>query len=344
MPPENAYAGTVLVADDDKGMRDLLVTILSREGFKVIAASDGLQAVEAFRDLDIDVGLVDVMMPRHNGFDVCRIVKSRQVTRFTPIVLVTGLADATDRVRGIQAGADDFISKPIQRVELIARVRSLIRLKRMTDELEQVESMLISLALTIGARDPYTTGHSERVSQFSLGLGAHLGLSEKDCVVLGRGGFLHDIGKIKIPDSVLWKQGPLDEDERRLMEEHPLVGERICMPFRSFKDVLPIIRWHHERLDGGGYPDRLKGNQIPLLVRIIQVADIFDSLVSARPYRRGLTPDEAFTMMRSEVRKGWWDGMLIEELERLLQNWSPLPRVEPRTESIKYAEDSSKAS
>jgi putative two-component system response regulator len=269
------------------------------------------------------------MMPRHNGYDVCRIAKSNPQTRSIPIVLVTGFSDNTDRERGALAGADDFISKPIQKEDLINRLKMLVRMKRASDELERVENVLFTLAQSVEAREPGAQGHCERVARYSAALGERLGLSVKECNTLRRAGYLHDIGKVSIPDAILLKPGPLNAEERRQMETHSEMGERICSPLRSLKDVLPIIRWHHERLDGGGYPDHLQGKQIPLSVRIVQIVDIYDSLVCAHPYRSAFTSEIAFATIRGEVQQRWWDGSVVDALEGLFRNSDALPGVRP---------------
>ncbi len=306
--------------------RELLAGILEAEGYSVLRVGDGLQATEALlsNSKGIDLALLDVLMPGQSGFEVCQAVKSRAETRLIPVVLVTGLTATGDRIRGIECGADDFLSKPVSHEELVARVRSLIRLKQFTDELENAETVLFSLALSIEAKDPYTEGHCHRLSEYAAALGERLHLPEPDRVALRRGGIVHDIGKVAIPESILLKPGPLTADERKIMEQHPVTGERICAPLKSFGSVLPIIRHHHERLDGSGYPDGLRGEAIPLTARIISTVDIYDALTTERPYRRAMPPEEAFRVMQEEARRGWWDGRLVEELQALLQGSTEL--------------------
>lgn len=324
-----ALQGTVLLADDDEAVRDVYAQKLRAHGFHVLLAADGVEAVEILTKLPIDVGLINVMMPRHNGYDVCRIAKSNPQTRSIPIVLITGFSDDADRERGAQAGADDFMSKPIQKDELISRLKTLVKLKRASDQLEHVENVLFTLAQSMEAREPGTQGHCERVARYSAALGQRLGLSVKECNTLRRAGYLHDIGKVSIPDAILLKPGHLNAEELRQMETHPEMGERICSPLQSLKDVLPIIRWHHERLDGGGYPDHLQGKQIPLSVRIVQTVDIYDSLVCADPYRSAFTSEIAFVTIRGEVQQGWWDGSVVDGLEGLFRNSVALPEMRP---------------
>jgi len=312
--------GTVLIADDNEDIRELLTHLLRAQGYRVVCAEDGEQALVALADQPIDLALLDVMMPVRSGFAVCRAVKARPETRLIPVVLVTGLASSADRIQGIESGADDFLNKPVHKEELLARVRSLVRLKRFTDELENAETVLCSLARSIEAKDPCTEGHCDRLARYSVALADQLGLPEEQCVALRRGGIVHDIGKVAVPEHILLKPGPLTPDERRVMETHPAAGERICAPMKTFRNVLPIIRHHHEKLDGTGYPDGLSDGRIPLTARILQTADIYDALTSDRPYRKALPPKQAFAILREEVKRGWWDGALVDQLETLLES------------------------
>jgi putative two-component system response regulator len=319
----------ILVADDDEMSRELLSEILSGEGYQVICAEDGDEALDAIHGNLVDLALLDVMMPRKTGFEVCRIIKSEPETRFIPVVLVTGLSRIDERIEGITSGADDFLSKPINRQELLARTRSLLRLKEFIDELENAEAVLFSLALSIEAKDPYTRGHCERLSKYSVAMADRLGLPQDQRIALRRAGIVHDVGKISVPEHILVKKSSLIEEEWAIMRLHPAAGERICAPLKSFRLVLPIIRHHHEKLDGSGYPDRLKGDQIPLTARILQITDIFDALTTDRPYRNALPREEALATMREEVRRGWWDSALLDELEVFVtQQERPLSEIE----------------
>jgi putative two-component system response regulator len=313
--------GTVLVANDDQAARDVVEVMLRTHGYHVISATDGPQALAMLEQEPVDVALIDSVMPGQSGFAVCRAAKDRSVTRLTPIVLMTALGSAQDRIRATEAGADELLSKPVRKEELLARVKSLARIKRFTDELEGAEIVVFTLAASIEAKDPYTEGHCDRLSRFSVGLGERLGLSVDECNALRCGGVIHDIGKVAVPERVLLKPRPLDVHERELMEAHPVIGERICAPLKCFEQVLPIIRWHHERQDGSGYPDHLKGDQIPLTARVLQTVDIYDALTTDRPYRKALPMERAFEILRDEVRRGWWDGALVNEFEALLKEW-----------------------
>ena len=323
MLPNGNLQGTILVADDNEAIRDPLAELLRLQGYQVIAVENGEQAFLEICSQPVDLALLDVMMPGQTGFAVCRAVKARPETRLIPIVLVTGLGGTDDRIRGIEAGADDFLNKPVKKEELLARVRSLVRLKRFTDELDNAETVLCTLARSIEAKDPYTEGHCDRLSRYTVSLGETLGLSGEQLVSLRRGGIVHDIGKVAVPEYVLLKPGPLDPAERKIMEQHTIAGERICEPLKSFRNVLPIIRSHHEKQDGTGYPDRLKAGEIPFTARILQTVDIYDSLTTDRPYRKALSQETAIKLIWEETRRGCWDPELVAALEELLQE-SPL--------------------
>ena len=309
---------TILVVEDNAASRELLTELLRTQGLDVVAAGDGHAALEGFAQWQPDLVLLDVQMPGVDGFEVCRRLKREARTRLTPVVLVTALSATEDYVRGLEAGADDFLTKPVNKQELLARVRSLLRLKLFTDELENAEAVLCSLALSIEAKDPCTEGHCDRLAKYSVELAAHLGLLEEQRVALRRAGIVHDIGKVTVPEHILLKPARLTPAERKIMEQHPLVGERICRPLKSFQLVLPIIRHHHEKLDGSGYPDGLKGEEVPLAARVLQITDVYDALTTVRPYKRALSPAEALDTMEDEVKKGWWDADVFTAFRELV--------------------------
>ncbi|MGA9475969.1 MAG: HD domain-containing phosphohydrolase, partial [Terriglobales bacterium] len=291
MPDQSSefVTGTVLVADDEASNRELMTELLSLEGFDVIAVPDGVAAINELNKTHPDLILLDVLMPRMGGLEVCKRIKSNPETFLIPVILTTSLTDKQDRINGIQVGADDFLSRPIDRTELVARVRSLVRLKQRTDELERAEAVLFSLARSIEGKDPYTHGHCERLADYSAILGEALNLPAEQITALRRGGVVHDIGKIAVPDSILLKPSALSEAEWELVREHPALGERICAPLKSFRLVLPIIRHHHEKRDGSGYPDGLSRESIPLTARVLQIVDVYDALTTKRPYKKALT-------------------------------------------------------
>ena len=310
---------TLLIADDIEANRELLTEILSTDRYRIVQAEDGEQAMQLLEEGEIDLALLDVMMPGRSGFAVCRALKSNPDTRLIPVVMLTSLSASEDRVQGIESGADDFLNKPVNKEELLARVRSLLKLKQFTDELEHAENVLFALALSIEAKDPYTDGHCDRLSESSEALAKRLSLSEEELIALRRGGIIHDIGKVAVPDQILLKPGPLTPEERTVMQRHTIVGAGICSPLKSFRSVVPIIRHHHEKIDGSGYPDGLKGDAVPLTARILQTVDIYDALTTDRPYRKAMAPDRALALMREEVKRGWWDGALVDELEAMVQ-------------------------
>src|ERR1700686_988969 len=309
--------GTILVADDQAANRELLEELLTAEGYKVASVSNGTAALEQLSIVPIDLVLLDVMMPQLNGFQTCEKIKANPETYLIPVILITALSDKQDRIEGIKAGADDFLSRPVDRTELLARVRSLLKLKQRTDELERAESVLFSLARSIEGKDPYTHGHCERLAEYSARLGEELGLPEDQITALRRAGIVHDVGKISVPDAILLKPDRLTPDEWTIIREHSVVGERICAPLKSFRLVLPIIRHHHEKLDGSGYPDGLKGEQIPLVERVLQIVDVYDALTTQRPYKRALSASESLETMANEVSLGWWDPHIFAEFQQM---------------------------
>src|SRR6195256_3491714 len=297
----NSVTGTILVADDQPANRELLEELLTTQGFKVITVSDGADVVAEVIKTQVDSVLMDGMMPRLTGLQACHKIKANPDTYLIPVILITALSGRQDRIEGIKVGADDFLSRPVDRTELLARVRSLLKLKQRTDELERAESVLFSLARSIEGKDPYTHGHCERLSDYSARLGEHLGLSEDQLIALRRAGIVHDVGKIAVPDAILLKPGSLTAAEWTLIREHPVVGERICAPLKSFRFVLPIIRHHHEKFDGSGYPDGLRGEEIPVTARVLQVVDVYDALTTDRPYKKAFSITDALQTMKEEV-------------------------------------------
>lgn len=316
----NQPPSRILVADDDPATLDLLNEMIKNLGFQPELASDGQEALDAIRENPPDLVLSDVMMPKMSGFELCKRIKEDRTTRLIPVVLLTGLGSTEDRVEGIEAGADDFISKPFHLSELSARVHSLLRLKQFTDELEHAEEVIFSLALAVEAKDPYTQGHCARLAHYSVVVGRRMGFDEEDLQSFRRGGILHDIGKIGIPENILLKPGPLDEDEMEEMRLHPVKGEQICKPLHSLSRALPVIRNHHERWDGRGYPDGLVAEDIPIGARIIAAVDYYDALVTDRPYRKALPIDEALRMLHEAVDSGHLDASIVRELSVIISN------------------------
>ncbi|HET9467305.1 MAG TPA: HD domain-containing phosphohydrolase [Vicinamibacterales bacterium] len=304
--------GKVLVVDDEPGNVELLTSLLTREGYRVVTASNGEEALEMVASEHPDLVLMDVLMPKLSGYDVCEQIKRNPATRLTPVVLITAMHERARKIEGINAGADDFLTKPVDPHELRARARSLVRLKRYTDDLDSAESVIMSLALVIEARDAYTDGHCQRLAAYATALGKALHLSDDDVAALFRGGYLHDVGKIGIPDDVLLKGGRLSDSEYRRIKDHPVIGDRLCGELRSLRQVRPIVRHHHERLDGSGYPDGLKGDAIPLLAQIMGIVDVFDAITTDRPYKAAATAEQAYAELMQEVARGWRRKDLVE--------------------------------
>jgi putative two-component system response regulator len=312
-------APKILVVDDKLDTVLLLRELLTSRGYEVITATEADEALNMVHSDRPDLVLLDVVMPGKSGYELCHELKEDPITRLIPVVMITGLTDRDDRVRGIEAGADDFLSKPLYPEELFARVKSLLKLKEFTDELENAEAVLVALALGIESRDPYTGNHCERLASYAADLGHHIGLDGESLIALKRGGYLHDLGKVSIPDDILKKGTSLTPAEWEIMKQHPVIGESICRPLKSFRNVLPIIRHHHEHWDGTGYPDHLAGHNIPLLARVLQVVDVYDALRTARPYKPALHHDEAERTMLEEARRGLWDPELVPEFFNMLK-------------------------
>lgn len=308
----SSSASRILIVDDLETNRQLVARFLALDGYQIFFASDGQEVLDVVARTVPDLILMDVTMPLVDGFEACRRLKQNASTRLVPVVLITALHDADNRIRAIDAGADDFLSKPFNGLELRARVRSLIRLKRYTDELDTAESVIVSLALTIEARDRYTEGHCQRLAAYASALGRHLRLGEDDVSALSRGAYLHDIGKVGIPDAVLLKTSRLTTDEYELMKQHTVIGDRLCGEMRLLRRVRPIVRHHHERLDGTGYPDGLRGDAIPLVAQITGIVDVFDALTTERPYKAAVTKERAYEELLAEVVCGWRRSDLVE--------------------------------
>jgi len=310
--------GIVLAVDDDPGALSALADALGTLGFQVLQAADGATALELARDRLPDVVLLDVQMPGMDGFEVCRQLKSDPRLLLVPVVFLTGHGSRRARLEGLEAGATDFLNKPCDLVELEVRVRNLVNFRRLTTELDSAEQMVFSIARVVEARDQDTGDHCERLAKLGVGLGERIGLDGEQITALRRGGYLHDLGKIGIPDEVLLKPGKLTGDEWAVMKRHVEIGVEICSPLRSLQPVLPLIRHHHERFDGSGYPDGLAGDEIPLLARVFQVVDIYDALTVDRCYRPAMTVDEAVAVIKEETDKGFWDEAIVSEFLTML--------------------------
>jgi len=314
-----ASLGTVLVIDDQPQNLEAMQDALRPLGFEVWQAIDGETGLLLARERQPDVILLDVMMPGLDGYEVCARLKADEETRLLPVIFLTGLDSRQARLKGLEVGATDFLSKPFDLVELEVRVRNLVNFRRLTQDLDDAEKMLFAVARSVEARDEGTGEHCDRLSRLAVRLGEHLGLGAEELKALRRGGYLHDIGKIGIPDAVLLKPGRLTPDEWTVMRAHVEIGVSICSPLRTLRSTLPIIRHHHERLDGSGYPDHLIGEDVPLLARVFQVVDVFDALTNDRPYRKAVSPVEAIGVLREETAHGWWDAAAVEAFAAMVE-------------------------
>src|SRR5512146_3078456 len=315
--PVQRRPARILVVDDNRDNTFLIRELSGVHGYEVVVALNAHEAEIHMKSDPPDLVLLDVVMPGKSGYELCREWKTNEDTRLIPVIMITGLSDREDKIRGIEVGADDFLNKPIFPEELFARVRSLLRLKDYTDELDNAEAVLCTLGRSVESRDPYTEGHCDRLAQYASQLGEHLHLDE--VVARKRGGFLHDLGKVAIPDTILKKHGALTAEEWELMRQHPEIGENICRPLRSLRLVLPIIRHHHEHWNGSGYPDGLAGAAIPLLARILQVVDVYDALRTERPYKPARGHEDSYKVMVEEAKAGLWDPNLVEEFFAMME-------------------------
>ena len=317
----------VLVIDDEQGHASLLERLLTKEGYAVDTAGDIDAAIAAIAHRSPDVILLDVVLPNGDGFALCRRLKIDAATRLTPVIMVTALTDRESRIKGREAGADDFLTKPVDGEELIARVHSLARVKRYTDDLDSAASIIMALAVMIEARDGYLEGRCHRIANNATAIGRAIGLGSLDLQTLHRGGFLHDVGMLAIPLTVLKKAGALDRDELALVRSHTVKGDELCRNLRSLQAVRPIIRHHHERIDGSGYPDRLRGEEVPLLAQIIGVVDVYDAVTTPRPYQQTLTAKQAIRILRDQVDRGWRQQYLVETFAEIIED-GPLKTIQ----------------
>lgn len=311
MSEKTRQGSKILVVDDDQNAIKLIEGYLSHENYQFFSALNGKQALKIVSKILPDLILLDIMMPVMDGYQVCKRLKEDEPTRLTPVVMITSLGAKEDKIRGIEVGADDFLTKPVDRAELIARVRSLLRVKFLIDQLEKAEHIIYSLATALEERDPYTKGHSLRVSQLSLELAQALGLSEEEQVLLGKACLLHDVGKIGVPDTILHKPGALTKEEFAKVKEHPVKSEKICKPLAFAAPLLAMIRHHHEWWNGRGYPDHIMFEGTPLGARIMAIADAYDAMTSDRPYRAAMPPHKALDKLEDGAAKQW-DPKLVK--------------------------------
>jgi putative two-component system response regulator len=312
---------TILVVEDEPHIREVLSGLLGALGYRLLMAASAEQALDALNVVSPDLVLTDVHLGAMSGIELCARLKADPRYELMPVVILTAVGDLEARVAGLAAGADDFFTKPVEFVELRTRLAALLRVKMLLGQLERAEAVITTLALTIEARDPYTLGHCDRLSRYAVVLGEALGLDHEMLRALRLGGYLHDLGKIAVPDGILLKPGPLDPVEQERIRAHPGAGSDLVLGLRSMELVRPIMRHHHEKWDGSGYPDGLKGAAIPLGARIISVVDVFDALHTERPYKAALPRSEAVSLLIRETDAGYWDPKVVETFLEILRQY-----------------------
>jgi putative two-component system response regulator len=305
------HAPKILVVDENPDGQLLLRELLSSRGYEVMTAGEADEARDLVRSGHPDLILLDVVLPQNSGYELCRELKQDSVSRQVPMVMLKGICDREDHLRGMEAGADDLLRHPLYPEELFSRVKSLMKLKDFTGDLENAESVLRALALGIESRDIYTGSHCRGVARYAADVGHHIGLDQESVVALERGGYLHDLGKVSVPDEILRKSSELTPSEWEQMKQHPVTGEAICRPLKLFNNVLPIIRHHHEHWDGSGYPDQLRKSEIPLLARILGIVDAYDAMRTARTYKPAMAHADVERIMTEEAGRGLWDRDLV---------------------------------
>jgi len=309
----------ILLVEDDKKVCQVIRLQLEQEGYDVEVAENGEEALKKVSPFSPDVIITDVLMPVLNGIELCRKIKETPETRFIPVIVMTNILDREKRIEALEVGADEFLNKPIDSVEMLTRLRALIRLTKLINELEDTKNIIRMLTHAIEAKDGYTEKHAERVVGYSLELAKKSGLPQHLWNTIEMGALLHDVGKIGIPESVLLKPDKLNSKEYKVIKEHPAIGVEICRPLKFLKEVLKIIHHHHERYDGKGYPDKLKGELIPLEARIISIADAYDAMTSDRPYRKGMPKEKALQFLK-KGRGTQWDSQLVDHFIEIVSD------------------------
>jgi putative two-component system response regulator len=314
---------TILLVDLAWEERENWKAFLENQKYDVVTADNPEAARQLCLRLQPDLVLLHDHLPQVRGYELCRRLKQDPLNQLTPVVLVSTAPTPTEVEQGREAGAADFWGMPSSLWDGLGRIQSLLRLKSYIDE--QAKCVVLSLARSIEAKHSLTDGHSHRLADCAAELGESLGLTEQDLEELRLACLLHDIGKLAVPDSILLKPGCLNAQEIEIMRQHPVTGEQICAPLKSLRPVLPLIRHHHERIDGTGYPDGLYGEEIPLKARILQVADVFDALINDRPYREALSCNEALGILHQEAMYGWLDASLVCKFSQICQMGDYLP-------------------
>jgi len=341
MPKANTTSSTaarILVVDDMATNRILLKQVLVRPEYEVFEAENGVQALEVLRRESVDLVLLDFMMPEMDGVETCARIRGELGLSLLPIIMLTTL-DSPDHVAlALGNGADDYLTKPFNAIELKARVRTAVDRKRLLDRLDDMESVLFSLARMVEARDANTGNHCDRLAHTGVVFGRELGLNYEELEALRRGGVLHDIGKLGIPDAILLKKGKLTDEEWVAMRAHTTIGAALCSPLRTMRRTADIVGGHHEKWNGSGYPQGLAGEAIPLLARVFQIVDIYDALSSERPYKPAFPIEKVSAIMQAETAKGFWDPTLMDRFMKLLSERPQDLKLPARAEEDRSAQ------
>jgi len=309
----------ILLVDDSPLSIKMIKKLLSSLKYTILQAESGDEAIEIAEKAEIDLILLDIMMPGKNGYEVCRILKERKKTAHIPVIMVTSLNDAESKKKSLKAGADDFITKPYEKTEIFARTKSLIKLRKLNKKLSNAESTVMSLANLVEGQNTPGKGNIPEIAKLSAQIAKKLGLKGEKVEAVRVAGILHDIGKARIPKKILNKKQPLNRNEWEIVRRHPDLGYNAMQPLKGiYPSSLNAIRYHHEKLDGSGYPKGLKDNEIPLTARIVAVVDMYDALISKRPYRNPKTKKEALSILRKEAEQGKIDRKVVKCLEDIL--------------------------
>lgn len=310
----------ILIGQTDSSILPPFPSFFPPELFQIQVGQRGHDILKIMEGVDKpDLLVMDLEMEEPDAIQICRTLKANPDMSKIPILILTHVTDPEVQKQAIEARCDDLLVQPVTPHIVLARALSLIRIKLLTDDLDDAESVLYTLARTIEAKDRYTLGHADRVAAYAMELGRKLGVNSDEIRILRKGGMLHDIGKLAIPDEILTKPGKFTPDEFSVMKRHPVLGCDICEKLKTIRDALPIIRHHHEKLDGSGYPDGLKGAAVPPLVRVVTIVDIYDALRSKRSYKDAFPIDKTFQIMWEEVEKGWWDKTIVTTWEGIVR-------------------------
>ncbi len=319
----------IIIVDDFADTISLIKAYFIGSKHQFYSANNGKAAIKIINEKNPDLILLDVMMPGMSGFQVAQSLKEKEETKSIPVLMITGLEDNKSRAKCFEMGLE-YLTKPFNFYDLRMRVNTLLQLTSYKNQLKSAEELIFKLALIAEAKDSYEKGNRQKLASYSTDFAYELGLTDKNVKDIAKGAILHSVGKIEIDDRILSKPGPLTDDEFETIKTYPVAGENICRPLESLKDVLPIIRNHKEKYDGSGYPDKLSGDKIPVLARLVSIADSFNALTTDRPYRKALTKEDAFLTMDQEVEHEKLDPKIYKEFKHIFSN-KEISKIKPIT-------------